>query len=255
MDLGLRDRAVLVTGGSGGIGAAIARAFAREHARVALTYRSCREEAEAIARELGSGEGRALALPYSLAESGLPETGELMGAVREGLGPVDVLVAAAVRWGGRRSPGERFDAVDPGEWWPLIAGNLAPVIRLVQLAAGDMRRRGWGRIVLVSSLVAEQGRPGQEFYGAHKLALHGLARSLRWDLGPSGVLVNVVCPGLTATPRVLAGYPRDRGAAEVAATPTGRLSTPEEVASAVVFLGSAANGNICGEALTVAGGR
>jgi 3-oxoacyl-[acyl-carrier protein] reductase len=118
-----------------------------------------------------------------------------------------------------------------------------------------MRRGGWGRVVLVSSVVARLGKPGREYYGTVKSGLRGFVRSLVWDLQGAGVLVNLVSPGLTLTPDVRAALPEELRAGERAATPSGVLTTPEDVAAAVLFLGSAANGNINGEELTVAGGR
>ncbi|MEU6172924.1 SDR family NAD(P)-dependent oxidoreductase [Streptantibioticus parmotrematis] len=253
MDLGLTGRVVLVTGATGGIGREIARAFSAEGAKVAVAYRSDTEAAEKLATELGAADDRAFPVPYALDEAGSPE--RAVAAVEERWGGLDVLVVGAVRYGKRRERGTRFEDVPESEWRPVLDDNLAPAIRTVQCAVPGMRRRGWGRIVLMSSHNALDGNLGQEFYGAAKAGLHGLARSLMWDLGDSGVLVNVVCPGLTATPAVLSRLPaavRDR---ESGATPTTRLSTPDEVARSVVFLGSAANGNITGEALTVAGGR
>ncbi|WP_030668664.1 SDR family NAD(P)-dependent oxidoreductase [Streptomyces rimosus] len=253
MDLGLSGRTILVTGATGGIGQEIARAFSREGARVAVAYHGDREGAEKLAAELGSADDRAFALRYALDE---PESARhAVAAVEERWGALDVLVVNAVRRGARRAPGTRFEEVPEEDWRPVLDSNLAPAVRTAQLAVAGMRRRGWGRIVLMSSHNALDGNPGQEFYGAAKAGLHGLARSLMWDLGGSGVLVNVVCPGLTATRQVLDVLPEPVRAREVAATPTARLTTPDEVARAVLFLGSAANGNITGEALTVAGGR
>ncbi|MFI6660246.1 SDR family NAD(P)-dependent oxidoreductase [Streptomyces sp. NPDC050523] len=253
MDMGLKDRTVLVTGASSGIGAAIARAYAAEGARVALTYRGDSTAGQRLARELGADRDTAMALRYSLAE---PETVEsAVAEVTRRWGGVDVLVANAVRWAPRRAPGEHFEDVPAGDWTAFLAGNLAPTLRTVQLTVAGMRKRSWGRIVLISSHVALDGHRGQEFYGAAKSALHGFARSLAWDLGPDGVLVNVVCPGLTATERVLGGLPAEVRERETRLTPTGRLSSPEDIAGAVLFLGSAANGNTTGQIVTVAGGR
>ncbi|WP_034089996.1 SDR family NAD(P)-dependent oxidoreductase [Streptacidiphilus albus] len=259
MDLGLNGRTVLVTGATGGIGSEIARAFAAEGARVAVTYRSDHEAAEKLVAELrGGGDpaadpDRAFALRYALDEPGSAQ--RAVAAVEDRWGSLDVLVVNAVHRGARRVPGTRFEDVPEEAWRPVVDDNLAPAISTVQCAVGGMRRRGWGRIVLISSHNALGGNQGQEFYGAAKAGLHGLARSLMWDLGDSGVLVNVVCPGLTATEQVVAALPgavRDR---EAQATPTGRLTAPAEVARSVVFLCSEANGNITGESLTVAGGR
>ena len=253
MDLGLKGRTVLVTGASSGIGAAIARAYAAEGARVALTYRDDGAGGERLARELGADQDSAMALRYSLADPGTVESA--VEEVTGRWGGVDVLVANAVRWAPRRAPGEHFEDVPAGEWTAFLDDNLGPTLRTVQLAVAGMRERSWGRVVLISSHVALDGHRGQEFYGAAKSALHGFARSLAWDLGPDGVLVNVVAPGLTATRRVLDGLPAEVRERETRATPTGRLSSPEDVASTVLFLGSAANGNITGQIVTVAGGR
>lgn len=253
MDMGLKDRTVLVTGGSSGIGAAIARAYAAEGARVALTYRSGSEDAERLARELGGVRDAAMAVRYSLAEPGTLESA--VAAVTERWGGVDVLVANAVRWAPRRAPGEHFEDVAVGDWWGFLDDNLAPTLRTVQLVVPGMRARSWGRIVLISSHVALDGHRGQEFYGAAKSALHGFARNLAWDVGGDGILVNVVCPGLTTTDRVLTGLPGEIRQREIRSTPTGRLSSPEDIAGTVLFLGSAANGNTTGQTLTVAGGR
>ncbi|MFH8805347.1 SDR family NAD(P)-dependent oxidoreductase [Streptomyces sp. NPDC017936] len=253
MDMGLTGRRVLVTGGSSGIGAAIARAYAEEGARVALTYRGGGEAAERLARELGSDRDAVMATRYSLGE---PDTVEsTVATVTERWGGVDVLVANAVRWAPRRTPGTRFEEVACGDWRGFLDDNLAPTLRTVQLVVAGMRARSWGRIVLISSHVALDGHRGQEFYGAAKSALHGFARSLAWDVGPDGVLVNVVCPGLTTTERVLTGLPDEIRERELRSTPTGRLSSPEDIAGAVLFLGSAANANTTGQILTVSGGR
>ncbi|MFI1469049.1 SDR family NAD(P)-dependent oxidoreductase [Streptomyces wuyuanensis] len=253
MDMGLTGRRVLVTGGSSGIGEAIARAYADEGSRVALTYRGGGEAAERLARELGAGRDAAMAVRYSLGEPDSVESA--VATVTERWGGVDVLVANAVRWAPRRAPGTRFEEVASGDWRAFLDGNLAPTLRTVQLVVAGMRARSWGRIVLISSHVALDGHRGQEFYGAAKSALHGFARSLAWDVGSDGVLVNVVCPGLTTTERVLTGLPDEIRERELRSTPTGRLSSPEDIAGAVLFLGSAANANTTGQTLTVSGGR
>lgn len=253
MDLGLADRAVLVTGGSRGIGRAVARAFAQEGARVAVTYHREREAAHALAEELGSDSGRALAVRFALDEP--DSAASAVQAVERAWGRLDVVVANAADLGVRRPRGQRFEDVRAESWQRMVEVNLAGTLRTVHAAVGPMRRAGWGRIVLVSSHIARDGAPGQESYGAAKAALHGFARSLSWDVGRDGVLVNVVCPGLTLTEGVASDLPAAVREGEAARTPTGRLSAPEEVAAAVVFLGSAANGHISGEEITVAGGR
>ncbi|GHE70924.1 beta-ketoacyl-ACP reductase [Streptomyces longispororuber] len=253
MDWGVRDRTVLVTGGSKGIGLAVARAFAAEGARVALTWRSDEEGAARAAEELGAADGRACHVRYALDEPDSPRAA--VDEVTSRWGGVDVLVANALVRPRRRTPGERFEDLSPDEWVPLLEGNVSGTVRTVQAVLPGMRKRGWGRVVLVSSHVAVDGKPRQEIYGAAKMSLHGLTRSLAWDAGRDGVLVNVVSPGLTLTEGVRTVLPAEVRDEERRLTPTGRLSEPEEVAAAALFLGSGANGNISGQVLTVAGGR
>ncbi len=251
MQLGLADRVVLVTGGSRGIGRAVATAFAAEGARVALTYHSDKDSAQQLVDALGAD--RALAVRYALDEPGSAQ--DCVAAVTAHWGDVDVLVANAHRKGARRPPDRHFEDIPPADWHSLVTGNLTGVLTLAQLVLPGMRSRGWGRLVLISSHNVRDGARGQEFYGAAKGGLHGLARSLAFDAGPDGVLVNVVAPGLTATDAVLTMLPEQVRATELGRTPTGRLTTPEDVAAATVFLASAVNASITGEVLTVAGGR
>lgn len=249
MDLGLEGRVAVVTGGTRGIGAATVRAFAAEGARVALTYTGSADRAAALVRELG-GPGRAVAVRYDLAE---PETVEsLVPAVEKHFGAVDVLVANAVRRPGRRPPAG-FENADPGAWASLVSDNLGATLRTVQTVLAGMRRRGHGRIVLLSSHLAAKGQAGQEIYTATKSALHGFALSLARDAGPDGVLVNVVSPGLTTTEDALRALPAEVLERAAAAMPTGRLGSPEEVARTVVFYCSAVNENVTGELVSLAG--
>jgi NAD(P)-dependent dehydrogenase (short-subunit alcohol dehydrogenase family) len=252
VDLGLRDRTVLVTGGSSGIGAAIARGYAREGARVALTYQSNADAAGHLVKELDATGAGALAVRYSLSD--LDSVEQACASVTNAFGHVDVLIANAVRWSPRRQPGVHLEDVETGVWSGFLQDNLRSTVRTVQLCLPGMRTRGFGRVVLVSSHVVHDGMAGNEFYAAAKAALHGFSRSLAWDVGPDGILVNVVAPGLTTTERI-SGLPAPIREGEVARTATGRLATPEDVAGAVLYLGSAANGNISGEVVTVAGGR
>ncbi|MFE6104331.1 SDR family NAD(P)-dependent oxidoreductase [Streptomyces laurentii] len=246
MDTALRDRTVLVTGGSSGIGAATARAFAREGARVALTYHRNEKKAVHVVAGIEAAGGRALAVRLDLTA---PSTvGEAVAAVAARWGAVDVLVANAVHWGGDAppDPGIRFEDVPLAEWETMIGANLIGAAAQVRAVLPGMRARGWGRIVLISSGVAEEGVPGPGPYGTAKAGLHGMARALAWDAGRDGILVNVVAPGFTLTDS-RPDLPEQVVARLAAGTPTRRLSEADDVARLVVHLGSAANGNLTGE--------
>ncbi|MFI7442849.1 SDR family NAD(P)-dependent oxidoreductase [Nonomuraea indica] len=248
MDTELEDRVVLVTGASTGIGAATARAYGREGARVALTYRDNPGLARRVADDVEAAGGQALVVRLDLDDLATVE--EAVAAVTRHWGGVDVLVANAVRWGGDGppDPGVRFEDVPIEDWRAMIDANLVGAAAQVRAVLPGMRARRWGRIVLISSSVAEDGLPGPGPYGTAKSGLYGLARALAWEGGRDGVLVNVVAPGFTLTdsrPPVPAALVD----ALTAATPTRRLSDAGDVARLVVFLGSGANGNLTGEVL------
>ena len=126
------------------------------------------------------------------------------------------------------------------------------VSHMLESSAGG--QAGWGRIILVSSTLAEAGMPMSSPYATAKSALRGLAKVMAAELGPRGVLVNVVLPGLTSTERTVAGRVPERFI-EPETKATGRLSTPDDVAKVIVFLGSGANGNTTGQIIAVDGGK
>lgn len=252
MDLGIADRVALVTGATRGIGLAVARVLAAEGANVAVTYYHDATGAKLVSAELGADQGRSIAVPYALEDPGAAE--QALAQVTHSWGRVDIVVHCAVRRR-PRSPGTHFEDVPVDDWDPGLAADLRAAVRLSQLSVSAMRPQAWGRLVLLSSHVVRNGRAGQEFYAAGKAALHGLVRSLAWDAGPSGILANVVCPGLTATDGVLAQLPASVREGEAALTPTGHLSGPADVANAIAFLCSQANRNITGSVLSVSGGR
>jgi NAD(P)-dependent dehydrogenase (short-subunit alcohol dehydrogenase family) len=248
MDLGLTGKVVLVTGGSRGIGKATAEAFSAEGATVIITYREDEASAKAVAAELGTDP-----LHYALEERGSGD--RLMAVLSRQWGTVDVLVANALSRPSRRPQGTHFEDIPPEQWESSMSANLHATLRLAQLAVAGMRARRWGRLAFISSHVVHDGAAGQEFYATGKAAWHGLVRSLAWDVAADGVLANVVCPGLTCTEGVMTDLPAAIRDSEIRRTPTGRLSSPADIANTVAFLCSAANGSITGSHLTVAGGR
>jgi 3-oxoacyl-[acyl-carrier protein] reductase len=252
MDLGLAGKRVLVTGGTGGIGRAIVHAFSAEGAQVAFTYRTSAAAASTLVASLGSG-ARTLAVRYDLADAA--SIASAFGQVNSAWGGIDVLVTAAVQWS-TLGPflQQPFDAAPEDAWLPLLRVNLEGHIRTAQHVLPGMRARRWGRIALLSSYHATEGTRGSEFYGAAKAGLHGFMRGLAWDAGADGVFVNVVAPGLTLTDQIRARVAPERLSGEAARSPSGRLSTPEDVARVVTFICSDANGNLTGEIIPVTGG-
>jgi NAD(P)-dependent dehydrogenase (short-subunit alcohol dehydrogenase family) len=243
VESGLEHRIVVVTGGSSGIGRAAALAFGRERARVVVTYHMDAEGAEGCAREIEALGGTSVALPFDLSSE--HSAAELAGRAAGLWGGIDVLANCA---GGRdrNAPwGSRFEAV--AGWRRMLDTDLAGPYALLQAVIPFMRGRGWGRIVLVSSGAGEEGWEGAAAYATAKAGLAGLARSLAWELGREGILVNVVAPGLTLTDRVRDTAPPEVAERIAARIPSRRLSTPEDLATLIVFLASAANHNISGE--------
>ncbi len=250
MDMELAGVPVLVTGASKGIGRAIAVAYGREKARVAITYREGREQAEETARAVREAGGEAMTAAFAL-ES--PETAEsAIAEVRARFGGLAVLVNNAVCWptgrDERMSPGGGFRNVEDFPWreWQVpVQANIVGTFAMIQAALPLLRASAWARIVTISTGLVVDGFPGSSAYMTGKAALHGLNRTLAKELGPAGILTNVLMSGAVDTrPRPPAFLERMKQSAA-----TGRLTEADEVARATVFLGSRGNGHITGEAL------
>ncbi len=247
MDLGLQDRRVLVTGGSGKIGRAIAVAFADEGARVALTYHERAEEARRTAQAVTETGATASIAPLDLSDvAGIRAS---VAAIEDDLGGgIDVLVNNAVAWPAR-APGVPFEAVSLEAIHASVEANLVGHYALSQAVVGSMRQRRWGRIVHVSTGLVEDGFPGSAPYTTPKAGLHGLARTMSRELAGAGIYSNVVMAGFVPGPAMPAAIV-EQGRRSAA---TGRLTTPEDVANVIVFLCSQANGNVTGETLRADG--
>jgi 3-oxoacyl-[acyl-carrier protein] reductase len=247
MDLGLADKRVMISGATKGIGKATAKVFAEEGARVAVTYHTNKKAADELVEELGPD--RACAVYYDLGDPG-----SIIAAVRaveELWGGIDVLVANAQTWVWTNEV-TPFEDLSTAEWNTKLQENFVGHAITIQHAIGGMHKRDWGRIALLGSVTATHGVPGSEIYGASKSAMFGFVRGLMWGRG--GVLANVVVPGATLTESLQNVDPAIIAQQEDL-TPSGRLSTPQDIAKVVVFLCSEANGNITGEVVHTAGGR
>lgn len=250
MDLGIAGRTVIVTGASGGLGRRIAQGFAAEGADVVVAYHRSLSDAEQVAKGIGE---RVLVVRHDLAD---PESaGTLVKAALDWTGRIDVLVNNAVLWDGEALSRDRpFEAVPDANWVRTLRGNIEGALRLSRAVAPPMRARRWGRMVHISSSLAVDGIAGAEYYAAAKAALHGFSRSAAFSLGKDGdILSNVVMPGLTRTATNVA-IAEAEGHHYSALAALGRLLDADEVAGAVVYLGSAANTGITGQAILVTGG-
>jgi NAD(P)-dependent dehydrogenase (short-subunit alcohol dehydrogenase family) len=229
------SRTVLVTGGSRGIGLACARAFAAGGHRVAVTSSSTPVDEPGL-----------LAVKCDVTD---PEQVEAaVTEVETELGAVEVLVAnAGITRDGLLLRMSEDDFAD------VLATNLTATWRLCKRVVPKMMRARWGRIVVVSSVAAYAGAPGQANYAASKAGLLGLTRSIAREYGGRGITANAVTPGPIDTD-MFAATPEDARAALVAQIPAGRVGTPEEVAGAVTFLASEAAAYVNGAVLPVDGG-
>jgi 3-oxoacyl-[acyl-carrier protein] reductase len=224
-------RSVLVTGGSRGIGAAVARAFAAAGDRVAVHYGSRREQALAVAERL-PGEGHAAA-GAELADT--EAVRRMVDEVASALGGIDVLVNNA----GVIEP-HPITETSYEQWqraWDrTLRVNLVGAANVTWCAVRHMRRGG--RIVNVASRGAFRGEPQQPAYGASKAGLVAFGQSLARALGPRGIAVTSVAPGFAETEMAAEALAGERGQARRAESPLGRIATPEEVAAAVFYLAS-----------------
>jgi 3-oxoacyl-[acyl-carrier protein] reductase len=239
---GRPEGSALVTGGSRGIGAAIAKTLAREGWPVGVNYRSDSEAAEAVVKEITDAGGRAKALKGDIAD---PDTADaLFKALEEEFGPVLVLVNNA----GVRADG-LSPQIDDEDWAKVIDTNLSAAFRLTRRALRPMIRARYGRVVNIASIVGQRANPGQANYAASKAGLVAMTKTVAAEVARRGVTVNAVAPGLIETDMT-------EGIAEnlLEHVPARRPGTPEDVAECVRFLASDGAGYVTGVCLTVDGG-
>jgi 3-oxoacyl-[acyl-carrier protein] reductase len=237
------DGCAVVTGGSRGIGAAIAGALAADGWAVAVNYRTGEAEAKAIVSAIESGGGRAVAVAGDVADPAAAEP--LLAAAAEALGgPVLCLVNNA----GVRADGLALSLSDE-DWRAVLETNLGGTYRLTRAALRAMIRARFGRVINIASVVGPRANAGQANYAASKAAVIGFTKTVAVEVARRGVTVNAVAPGLIET-EMTEGIPAEF----LARVPAQRAGSPEEVAAAVAFLASAAAGYITGTTLYVDGG-
>ena len=238
----LTGKAALVTGASGGIGGAIARALHGQGATVALSGTRV-EPLEALASELG---GRAHVLPCDLSDAEAVEA--LPKRAAEAMGQVDILVNNA---GITRD--QLFMRMSDADWDAVLAVNLGSVMRLSRGVLRGMMKARWGRIVNISSIVGVTGNPGQANYAAAKAGVIGMSKSLAAEVASRGITVNCIAPGFITT-AMTGKLGEEQKARLLTGIPAGRMGEADEIATAAVYLASAEAGYVTGQTLHVNGG-
>jgi 3-oxoacyl-[acyl-carrier protein] reductase len=254
---GLEGKVAVVTGASAGIGAATVRTLAANGAAVGFCARA-NEAVAALENEVIAAGGRVVGVAADMSVTEQIDT--FLERIGDELGPVDILVNNV----GESSSSGSFGRLGDQDWRDLFDINVISAVHTTRGVLGGMRERGWGRIVMVSSLSAKLPGAGGIDYAASKAAMLSLAKALARSYGRDGVLVNAVLPGLIMTPMwergaEAIGRATDSAPDEVfkkmaARVPLGRYGNPEEVASVIAFLVSDGASYVNGAAIDIDGG-
>lgn len=257
MDLGLAGKVVLVTASSSGIGRAVAEAYAREGAKVAMCGRREDVLAAAVAQVKQATGAEVIGLPVDLMSAEQIEN--LVFEVGKQLGPIEVLVNNA----GGPPEGGYFQLTDD-DWWEGFQLNFMSMVALLRNVVPGMKAREFGRIVNIASVSARQPIEGLLISNAVRAGVLGFAKSVATEFAPYGITVNTVLPGFTETPGLAAVVkdkaefkkmtPQDVVKGYQEQIPMGRLAKPLEIANLAVFLGSVPAGYITGQAIAADGG-
>lgn len=247
----LTDKAVIVTGGGGGIGGAACRRFALEGAKVAVFDMNL-QAARSVARDISDQGGTAEAFQCDITQR--DQVDAAVADAQAHFGPVAVLVNNA-GW----DIFKPFVKTVPSEWEKLIAINLVGALHMLHAVLPGMAERNYGRIVNVASDAARGGSSGEAVYSACKGGLVALSKTLAREHARHGITVNVVCPGPTETALLASVAEGARDPAKLldafrSAIPLGRLGQPDDLASAIAFFGSDDAAFITGQVVSVSGG-
>ncbi len=247
MQLSLEGRVILVTGGSRGIGAAIARGAAAAGADVAVVYRENATAADAVVGEIRQLGQRADAFRCDVSDRA--QVSAVVERIQADFGHLDGLVNNA----GLPQVGP-FLELEPDEWERVIATDLSAAYYTIRAVVPQMLEQGSGSIVNIASRLGQMGITESAAYSAAKAGLIGLTRSLARELGPHGIRVNAVAPGFTVTEMTADLAESDAGRSRLRDMPVGRFGRAEEVADAVIFLLSDAASLFLGQTLNPNGG-
>jgi 3-oxoacyl-[acyl-carrier protein] reductase len=232
----------LVTGASRGIGAAIARVLAEEGWPVGVNYRSDKDGAERVVKEIEDAGGKAIAVQADISAS--DDTDGLFKKLEEEYGPVLVLVNNAGVRADNLSP-----QIDDADWDKVLETNLSGAFRTTRRALRPMMKERFGRIVNIASIIGQRANPGQANYAASKAGLVAMTKTVAAEVARRNVTVNAVAPGLIETDMT-----EGIGDGLLQHVPARRAGTPDDVAACVRFLVSQDAGYVTGVCLTVDGG-
>jgi len=241
----LAGRNAIVTGGSRGIGAAVARRLAADGARVAVVYRSNRDEADAVVSAIRESGAEAIAVQADVADA--TSVNAMVSTVREAFGAIDIVINNA-----GILEGQPIGSIDAASFDAQFRTNALSVILVTQAVLPHVPARG-GHIVNVSSSLVYRPRAGLSVYAASKAAVGALTHAFAIELGPRNITVNAVAPALTRTD-MTAPIPDEVKARMRESTPLGRLGEPEDIADAIAFLASDEARWITGRTLMTDGG-
>ena len=249
MNLTLNSKVALITGGSRGIGAATVRMFVTAGAKVVFNYQLAKGQAEALVRECGAENCRAVQCDLSTTEAAQ----QLVSSAISAFGRLDILVANHGIWPPEDAP---IDRMSDEQWHRTIAVNLDSVFALVKHSVGQMKKQGGGgHIVLVSSTAGQRGEAFHCDYAASKGALISMVKGLSTELAPDNIHINCVAPGWVATDMAAPALSDPPTREKVfRAIPLGRVGTPDEIAGPILFLCTPYAGFITGEVFNVNGG-
>ncbi len=242
----LKDKVALVTGGTGGIGAAILRRFAAEGARVATNYRN-EEKAKAWLQDMTQAGFTARAYPVDVTD--YDGCQKLIEDIEKDLGPIDILVNNA-----GITQDTTLRKMTKEQWDSVLNVNLDGLFNVTRPLVPRMLERGHGRVINISSINGQKGQIGQTNYAAAKAGMHGFTMALAQEVARKGITVNTVSPGYIATEMVLA-VPEDIRKQIIAQIPVGRLGEPEEIAELVTYLASDKASFITGADFAINGGQ
>jgi len=242
----LSDRVALVTGGSRGIGRAIAVALAGRGARVAVNYVSNAEAAAEVVRQIAGAGGQAVAVQGDVAQPG--DARRLIDETVAALGGLHVLVNNA-----GLTQDDLVLRMSEDAWDRVLAVDLRGAFLCTKAALRPMVRQRWGRIINIASVAGMVGNAGQANYAAAKAGLIGFTKSVAKEVASRSITANAIAPGLVRT-EMTAGLTQAQEGAVLQIVPLGRPATPEEIAPAAVFLASEEAAYITGHVLAVDGG-